>query len=157
MRELSGVDRSRVANFIAEERTAAPDWFLSDSASHFAAPAEVVLYFSAFCVGLAHVNSALKEMDSILKRVKSIIANWSAITTEKAPEKDKKLRLKGEEKIIVTLYRAHCAGKKGLDVGAIAHAAGVVGSDAERLLQGMAAEGVLSQGKRSLLWSLRVS
>jgi spore maturation protein SpmB len=80
---LSNIDRAGIAEFIAHEQKGAPDWFLSDAAENFAAATDIVLYFSAFCVALSHLNSALGQMDTTLKRIKAIMSRWHALVQDK--------------------------------------------------------------------------
>jgi uncharacterized membrane protein len=158
MEAFSNLGRSRIAEFVANERQASRDWFLSDAAENFAAPADIVLYFSAFCVGLAHANKALKDLESILKRVKSIMASWGSKTearTSRTATADgsKNLRLKEEEKVIITIYRSICAGKGGIRGEEIAASLKIPEPNVDRILADLRKRGVVSYGERSKRWS----
>jgi hypothetical protein len=159
MEAFSNLGRSYIAEFVTNERQAAPDWFLSDAVENFAAPADIVLYFTAFCVGLAHANKALKDVESILKRVKAIMASWGSKTearTSKSAAVDgsKNLRLKGEEKVIVAIYRSICAGKGGMRGEEIAASLKIPGANVDRILADLRERGVVSCGERSKRWSM---
>jgi hypothetical protein len=158
MRRLQNIDRARVAQFVAAEQKEAPDWFLSDTAENFASPADIVLYFSAFCVGLSHLNSALGEIDAILKRIKEIMSDWKGIAEskdERSPE-GRTLRLKSDEKLLIHIYRAACAGEGGLSGHDAAVALKTTDAEAEALLVTLQGEGLITKSKRADRWRLVV-
>jgi DNA-binding MarR family transcriptional regulator len=155
---LSNIDRAHVAKFVAREKEAAPDWFLSDAADNFASPTDIVLYFSAFCVGVAHLNSALGQVDAMLKRIKSIMAHWQSLTSgaEAKAAEAKGLRLKAEEKMLVHIYRALCAGKGGLSVADAANAMKLTDPAAEKLLNALRDKGIVARSPNADRWRLVV-
>jgi hypothetical protein len=155
---LSNMDRARVSEFIAQEMSGAPDWFLSDPAENFASPTDIVLYFSAFCVGLAHLNSALGQMDAILKRVKSIMSHWHSLNNNVGSESadTKTLRLKNEEKMLVCVYRALCAGKGALSSADAADLLKISEIEANTLLGSLRDKGIISRSQKANRWRLSI-
>ena len=155
-RTLSNIDRARIAEFVACEKENASEWFLSDTAENFASPTDIVLYFSAFCVGLAHLNSSLGQMDAILKRVKSIMSHWQSLTKdgEEKTAKTKALRLTADEKMLVHIYRASCAGKGGLSTAVAAKDLKISEAEADTLLNTLRDKGIVSRSQHANRWRL---
>ena len=162
---LSNLEKARIAGFIAEEKQGAPEWFLSDAAQNFASPSEIVLYFTAFCGALAQVNTALRQVEAILKRVKTVISAWESVSETLADKEDgapdfgegNKLRLKTEEKLIVLIYRSICAGKGGVGSADLAAVLKVPEPKVDEALNTLREKGVLSCGERTKRWALVVS
>jgi hypothetical protein len=153
---LSNIERARIAEFIACEKEQGSDWFLSDTAEHLAPTADVMIYFSAFCVGLSHLNSALGGVETTLKRIKTIMTRWHALVQNErdgGPE-SKALRLKPEEKMLVQIYRSLCAGKGGLSTADAAKGLKITEAEAERLLASLRDKGVVTQSQHAKRWRL---
>jgi hypothetical protein len=159
MDALSNIDKSYITGFVQKERAAHPDWFVVTSAKNFASPAELIVYFSAFCLALQHANKALTEIDKILRRVKSIFSTWRGISSEKPGTggKSKGIRLKIEEKVIIVIYRSMCSGTGGARKEEIVQSLGISIDEVEPILRQLLTNGVLSQSQRTERWFLLVA
>jgi hypothetical protein len=144
---------------VGKERAEHPDWFVVTSAKNFASPAELIVYFSGFCLALQHANKALTEIDKILKRVKSIFSTWKGLSSQ-TPGKESKskgVRLKIEEKVIVVIYRSMCSGAGGARKEEIIESLGISNDEVEPILKQLLTKGVLSQSQRTERWSLSIA
>ena len=159
MEALSNIERSSITEFVMKERGEHPDWFVVSSAKNFASPAELIVYFSAFCLALQHANKALTEIDKILRRVKSIFSTWKGVAGEKPGTKgnSKRARLAAEEKIIIAIYRSMCSGTGGARKEEIVQSLGISIDEVDLILRQLLKKGVLSQSQRTERWSLSVA
>jgi len=159
MDEFSNVDKSMIIEFVQKERGEHPDWFAVSSAKNFASPAELIVYFSAFCLALQHANKALTEIDKILRRVKSIFATWKDLSGEKPGKaaSSKGLRLKMEEKVIVVTYRSMCSNSGGARKEDIVQTLGISLDEADQILRQLLKKGVILHIERTDRWVLRVA
>jgi hypothetical protein len=156
---LSNVERSRITDFVRKERRDHPDWFVVSSAKNFASPADLMLYFSAFCLALQNANKGLTEIDKILRKVKSIFSTWKSLVSEKQETNRKStvVRLNIEEKVIVVIYRSICSGTGGARKEDVAQHLGILPAKADRILRQLLKKGVLSHNQQTEQWSLSVA